>query len=54
MSFAGLGSPIGRSTGAGFDRQFTQEDLDRVEQFYRSHHAPSQVGSVSAARAGGI
>jgi ribosomal protein S18 acetylase RimI-like enzyme len=43
MIFAGLGSPIGRSTGAGFDRQFTPEDLDRVEQFYRSHHAPSQV-----------
>src|ERR1700676_4671800 len=43
MIFAGLGSPIGRATGAGFDRQFTGEDLDRVEQFYRSHQAPSQV-----------
>jgi ribosomal protein S18 acetylase RimI-like enzyme len=43
MIFAGLGSPIGRATGAGFDRQFTAEDLDRVEQFYRSHQAPSQV-----------
>jgi hypothetical protein len=43
MIFAGLGSPIGRATGAGFDRQLTAEDLDRVEQFYRSHHAPSQV-----------
>jgi hypothetical protein len=36
MIFAGLGSPIGRTTGAGFDRPFTAEDLDRIEQFYRS------------------
>jgi ribosomal protein S18 acetylase RimI-like enzyme len=43
MIFAGLGSPIGRATGAGFDRQITAEDLDRIEQFYRSHQAPSQV-----------
>ena len=41
--FAGLGSPIGRATGAGLDRPFTAEDLDRVEQFYRAHKAPSQV-----------
>jgi ribosomal protein S18 acetylase RimI-like enzyme len=43
MIFAGLGSPIGRATGAGLDRPFTAEDLDRVEQFYRVHSAPSQV-----------
>lgn len=43
MIFAGLGSPIGRATGAGLDRPFTAEDLDRVEQFYRAHKAPSQV-----------
>jgi len=43
MIFAGLGSPIGRVTGAGFDRMFTDEDLNRAEQFYRSHEAPSQV-----------
>jgi ribosomal protein S18 acetylase RimI-like enzyme len=43
MTFAGLGSPIGRGTGIGFDRQLTTEDLDRIEQFYRSHQAPSQV-----------
>ena len=43
MVFAGLGSPIGRATGLGLDRAFTAEDLDRIEQFYRSHHAPSQV-----------
>jgi ribosomal protein S18 acetylase RimI-like enzyme len=43
MIFAGLGSPIGRATGAGLDRPFTAEDLDRVERFYRSHKAPSQV-----------
>src|SRR5579863_3097403 len=43
MIFAGLGSPIGRATGLGLDRQFTVEDLNRVEQFYISHHAPAQV-----------
>lgn len=43
MVFAGLGSPIGRATGAGLDRPFTAEDLDRVEQFYRGHGAPTQV-----------
>ncbi|HTS35437.1 MAG TPA: GNAT family N-acetyltransferase [Candidatus Solibacter sp.] len=43
MIFAGLGSPIGRATGAGLDRPFTAEDLDRVEEFYRSKNAPSQV-----------
>jgi ribosomal protein S18 acetylase RimI-like enzyme len=43
MVFAGLGSPIGRATGAGLDRPFTAEDLDRVEQFYRAHGAPTQV-----------
>jgi ribosomal protein S18 acetylase RimI-like enzyme len=43
MVFAGLGSPIGRATGVGFDRQFTADDLARVESFYRAHKAPSQV-----------
>jgi hypothetical protein len=43
MIFAGLGSPIGRATGLGLDRAFTAADLDRVEQFYRSRQAPSQV-----------
>ena len=43
MIFAGLGSPIGRATGAGLDRPFTVEDLNRVEEFYRAHRAPSQV-----------
>ncbi len=43
MIFAGLGSPIGRATGLGLDCPFTAEDLNRVEQFYRSHHAPAQV-----------
>jgi ribosomal protein S18 acetylase RimI-like enzyme len=43
MIFAGLGSPIGRATALGLDRAFTPDDLDRVEQFYRSHHAPAQV-----------
>lgn len=43
MVFAGLGSPIGRVTGVGFHRPITADDLDRIEQFYRSHKAPSQV-----------
>lgn len=43
MVFAGLGSPIGRVTGAGLDRPFTAADLDRIELFYRSRGAPSQV-----------
>jgi len=43
MVFAGVGSPIGRLTGAGFDRPITPEDLDRVEAFYRARSAPSQV-----------
>jgi len=43
MIFAGLGSPIGRATGVGLDREFTPQDLDRVEEFYRAHRAPSQV-----------
>jgi GNAT superfamily N-acetyltransferase len=43
MVFAGLGSPIGRATGLGFDRPITADDLDRIEQFYRVHNAPSQV-----------
>ena len=43
MVFAGLGSPIGRATGLGFDRSLTAEDVDRIEEFYRKHNAPSQV-----------
>lgn len=43
MIFAGLGSPIGRATGMGFDQPLTARDLDRVEEFYRAHQAPAQV-----------
>jgi ribosomal protein S18 acetylase RimI-like enzyme len=43
MVFAGLGSPIGRATGAGLDRPFTAEDLQHVQHFYAAHRAPSQV-----------
>ncbi len=43
MSFAGLGSPIGRAGGMGLDRPFTAEDLERIEEFYKSHAAPSQL-----------
>ncbi|MGA7380855.1 MAG: GNAT family N-acetyltransferase [Terriglobales bacterium] len=43
MIFAGLNSPIGRTVGMGFDGSATAADLDRMEQFYRSHNAPSQI-----------
>lgn len=43
MIFAGPGSPIGRATGAGLTQPFTADAIDRIEQFYGSHHAPSQV-----------
>jgi hypothetical protein len=43
MVFTGPGSPIGRATGAGLDRPFTAEDLERVEHFYAAFRAPSQV-----------
>ncbi len=43
MIFAGLGSPIGRATGAGLDRPLTAQDLDRIEAFYRQRGAPPQV-----------
>lgn len=43
MVFAGLGSPIGRATGVGLDQPITASDLDRIEEFYRSHRAPAQV-----------
>ena len=37
MAFAGVGSPIGRATAAGLDREFGSGDLDQIEEFYRSH-----------------
>ena len=43
MIFAGVGSPIGRTVGMGFDGTATADDLDRMEEFYRAHGAPSQV-----------
>ena len=43
MVFAGIGSPIGRATGAGLDRPLTADHLDRIERFYRGRRAPSQV-----------
>jgi ribosomal protein S18 acetylase RimI-like enzyme len=43
MIFAGVGSPIGRVTGAGFGDQVTANDLDQIEEFYRSRGAPAQV-----------
>ena len=43
MIFAGLNSPIGHACGLGFDGPVTSADLDRLEDFYRSHGAPAQV-----------
>jgi GNAT superfamily N-acetyltransferase len=41
--FAGIGSPIGHAAGLGFDGPVTEAELDRLEDFYRSHGAPAQV-----------
>jgi len=43
MIFAGLNSPIGRATALGLDGPVSSSDLDRVEEFYRSHGAPAQL-----------
>lgn len=43
MSFAGVGSPVGRAGGIGFDGPISAADLDRIEGFYRSHGGPCQV-----------
>lgn len=43
MIFAGLNSPIGHAAGLGFNGPVTSADLDRLEAFYRSHHAPAQL-----------
>ena len=43
MMFAGLDSPIGHAAGLGFDGPVTAADLDRLENFYRSHGAPAQL-----------
>ncbi len=43
MIFAGLGSPIGRAVGMGFDRPVTEADFDRLENFYHSRQAPAQL-----------
>ena len=51
MVFAGLGSPIGRVTGAGFDRALTKEDVEQIESFYRERKAPSQVDLTPLHRA---
>jgi len=43
MIFAGLGSPIGRAVGMGFDRAVTEADFEQLENFYFSRQAPSQL-----------
>jgi GNAT superfamily N-acetyltransferase len=42
MIFAGLGSPIGRAVGMGFDAPVTEADFDQLENFYYSRKAPAQ------------
>jgi GNAT superfamily N-acetyltransferase len=43
MIFAGVGSPVGRAAALGLDGPVSAADLDRLEEFYRSHRAPAQV-----------
>jgi GNAT superfamily N-acetyltransferase len=43
MIFAGLGSPIGRAVGMGFDVPVTEADFDQLENFYYSRKAPAQL-----------
>jgi hypothetical protein len=43
MIFAGLGSPIGRAVGMGFDAPVTEADFDHVEKFYYERKAPAQL-----------
>ncbi len=43
MIFAGLGSPIGRAVGMGFEAPVTEADFDQLENFYYSRQAPTQV-----------
>jgi GNAT superfamily N-acetyltransferase len=43
MMFAGLGSPIGRAVGMGFDAPATEADFDQLENFYYSRKAPAQL-----------
>jgi len=43
MIFAGPNSPIGRAVGMGFNGPVRAEDLDRLEEFYRSHGVPAQL-----------
>lgn len=43
MVFAGLGSPIGRAVGMGFDAPVTEADFDQLENFYYSRKAPAQL-----------
>jgi GNAT superfamily N-acetyltransferase len=43
MIFAGLGSPIGRAVGMGFDAPVTEADFDQLENFYYSRKAPAQL-----------
>lgn len=41
--FAGVGSPIGRTVGMGFDGSASEADVERMEEFYRTQGAPAQI-----------
>lgn len=43
MIFAGAGSLIGRAVGLGFEAPVSADDLDRIEAFYFSRGAASQM-----------
>jgi GNAT superfamily N-acetyltransferase len=43
MIFAGLGSPIGRAVGMGFDAAVTEGEFEQLESFYFSRKAPAQL-----------
>jgi len=43
MIFAGLGSPIGRAVGMGFNAPVNEADFDQLEAFYYSRQAPAQL-----------
>ena len=43
MAFAGVGSPVGRAIGQGLTGPVSAADVDRIEAFYHSRHAPAQV-----------
>jgi hypothetical protein len=41
--FSRTGSPLNKVLGLGLHGPVLDEDLDRIEEFYRSRHAPTQI-----------